>query len=142
MHAVSSSSRPISPSVTTAKVTGASSGIGLELAKAFVAEGAQVVLAARREDRLQAAVEQLNEAAGGEVGGFELHGRPGAYLGEGYALRPDGELVRNGQRTGIVVRDFLAKCVCFNRLLLNSNHWKSVWLSKYMSLGNLDGNPN
>jgi short-subunit dehydrogenase len=40
-------------------LTGASSGIGLALAKALFAEGAQLTLASRREDQLQAAAQSL-----------------------------------------------------------------------------------
>ena len=49
----------------TALVTGASSGIGAELARAFAAAGAAVVLAARRRDRL-AALEKEIHTSGGE----------------------------------------------------------------------------
>ena len=44
-------------------ITGASSGIGWALSKAFAAEGAQLVLVARRLDRLEALAEQV--AVGG-----------------------------------------------------------------------------
>lgn len=43
-------------------VTGASSGIGAAAARLFAAEGASVVLAARRVDRLQAIVRELTDA--------------------------------------------------------------------------------
>ena len=49
-----------------AVVTGASSGIGEATAEALAAEGASVVVAARREDRLQDLVGRI-EGAGGKV---------------------------------------------------------------------------
>ncbi len=48
----------------TVFITGASSGIGAEVARVFAAEGAQVAVAARRADRLAALVGEI-EAAGG-----------------------------------------------------------------------------
>ena len=44
-------------------VTGGSRGIGLDLARNFLAEGAKVVICGRKEDKLKAAEGQLN---GGE----------------------------------------------------------------------------
>jgi 3-oxoacyl-[acyl-carrier protein] reductase len=56
----------------TCAVTGASRGIGLETAKQLCAEGADVLLVARNEERLAAATEQV-AAAGGDSGGRAAH---------------------------------------------------------------------
>lgn len=50
----------------TALVTGGGSGIGLAIASAFVAVGANVVIASRKLDRLEAAAQQLR-ALGGQT---------------------------------------------------------------------------
>lgn len=53
----------------TALVTASSSGLGKASAKALAAEGANVVMNGRDEDRLQEAVEDVREDAAGEVVG-------------------------------------------------------------------------
>ena len=54
-----------------AVVTGASSGLGLHFARILAAAGASVALMARRADRLQTAVAEI-EAAGGTARAFSL----------------------------------------------------------------------
>ena len=49
-------------SVETVLVTGASSGIGLELARCFAAEGCRLVLVARKSDALEALATELRKA--------------------------------------------------------------------------------
>ncbi|MEZ6065916.1 MAG: SDR family oxidoreductase [Planctomycetaceae bacterium] len=51
----------------TALITGASSGIGRELAKLFAANGSRLILVARSEEKLQALAEELRQAHGVEV---------------------------------------------------------------------------
>ncbi|MEL6792719.1 MAG: SDR family oxidoreductase, partial [Pseudomonadota bacterium] len=51
----------------TAIITGASDGLGLATAKRFVAEGANVVMNARRADHLATAAKTVTAAGGGDV---------------------------------------------------------------------------
>ena len=55
---------PEAASRETALITGASSGIGAELASRFARDGADVVLLARREDALRTRAEELEDAHG------------------------------------------------------------------------------
>ena len=50
--------------MATALITGASSGIGLELARVFAADGIDVILSARSEDKLNALAKEVSEAHG------------------------------------------------------------------------------
>ncbi len=51
----------------TVLITGASSGLGMELAKLFAADGSDLVLVARREERLNELAEQLKSEHGVEI---------------------------------------------------------------------------
>lgn len=51
----------------TAVVTGASSGIGVAIAKQLANEGADVVLAARRKDKLEQVVKEINSLGKGKA---------------------------------------------------------------------------
>ena len=51
-----------------ALITGASSGIGLELAQVFAADGVDVILSARSEDKLHALAEEVREKYGVKAG--------------------------------------------------------------------------
>jgi len=53
-------------------ITGASAGIGAACARTFAAEGARLLLAARRADRLTAMEEELSQAGAADVHSFEL----------------------------------------------------------------------
>ena len=54
-------------STETALITGASSGIGLELARLFAADKSDLVLVARRTKRLESLADQLRKEHGVEV---------------------------------------------------------------------------
>jgi NAD(P)-dependent dehydrogenase (short-subunit alcohol dehydrogenase family) len=51
-------------------VTGASMGIGKEVARLLAREGCRVAITARDADRLEAAVRELTDDTGGEIAGF------------------------------------------------------------------------
>src|SRR2546423_6895800 len=52
------------PNLRVALVTGASAGLGSEYAKLFAADGHDVVMVARRRERLDAIAKELREARG------------------------------------------------------------------------------
>lgn len=51
----------------TALITGASAGLGLEFAKLFAADGHNLVLVARRQEKLEALADELESAHGVEI---------------------------------------------------------------------------
>ena len=59
-----------------ALVTGGSAGIGLETARRFAAEGAQVYLTGRRKDVVDAAVSDIDGDVVGVVGDVAEHRQP------------------------------------------------------------------
>ncbi|MCW2528107.1 MAG: 3-hydroxy acid dehydrogenase / malonic semialdehyde reductase [Pseudonocardiales bacterium] len=61
-HPVGAGSTPANPRPRVAFVTGASSGFGAAIARRFVAEGARVIGAARRPDRLHEIADELGPA--------------------------------------------------------------------------------
>ncbi len=65
-------------------ITGASSGIGRATAKLFAAEGAKLVVGARREAELASLVAEI-KAAGGTAGGHQVVALPGDVRSENYA---------------------------------------------------------
>ena len=88
-------------------VTGASRGIGLAIARAFAAEGAFVVLAARDTARLQDAVSQI-QAAGGraEALALDVASRPSVEAGIAAVLAGHGRIDHLVNNAG-VTRDNL-----------------------------------
>jgi len=72
----------------TVFVTGASSGIGEACARAFAAEGARLLLAARRKSRLDELAPQLLQAGAREVHSLELDVRDRAKVEAGIAGLP------------------------------------------------------
>ncbi|MFH0990879.1 MAG: SDR family oxidoreductase [bacterium] len=53
-------------------ITGASSGIGLACAKAFAREGARLLIAARRKERIDTIAAEFKQLQGVDVYGFEI----------------------------------------------------------------------
>ncbi|MEO0719837.1 MAG: SDR family oxidoreductase [Pseudomonadota bacterium] len=78
-------------------VTGASSGLGAHFARALSAEGAQVAVAARRVDRLEALVNEIS-GAGGRAAAIEMDVADARSVGEGVSAA-EREL---GGLTGLV----------------------------------------
>lgn len=69
-------------------ITGASSGIGEACAYAFAHEGARVLLAARRLDRLQALEPKLKEAGAAATHAFSLDVQHASAVSEAFANLP------------------------------------------------------
>lgn len=56
-----------------AVITGGSRGLGLEMARAFAAAGARVVIASRKQEACDEAARQVSEESGQECFGFAYH---------------------------------------------------------------------
>jgi len=87
-------------SVETVLVTGASSGIGWELAKCFAADGCRLILVARKRDALQALAEELRQSHGTQTEVF-----PADLAQEGTPVRIFEHLQSNGTRLDVLVNN-------------------------------------
>jgi 3-hydroxy acid dehydrogenase/malonic semialdehyde reductase len=74
----------------TVFITGASAGIGAATAYAFAAEGARLLLAARRMEKLTVVADQALERGAAEVNAFELDVRNQPAVAEAVAGLPAG----------------------------------------------------
>jgi serine 3-dehydrogenase len=72
----------------TVLITGASSGIGAACARAFAAAGARLILAARREERLEALAGELKEAHGTESHLIQLDVRDAGVVAHAFGDLP------------------------------------------------------
>jgi len=79
-------------------VTGGSSGIGFAIARLFAAEGARVVITARRVDMLEAAAREISEATRSEVLAL-----PSDTTDQGQVDRVVAEVLRQYARIDILV---------------------------------------
>lgn len=70
-------------------ITGASAGIGAACARAFAAEGARLLLAARREDRLTAMEPELRKAGAKAIHSFRLDVQDRATVEQSIAALPE-----------------------------------------------------
>ena len=87
-------------------ITGASSGIGLALAKLFAADGSELILVARREDRLQELAQRLKQQ----------HGTQSTVIARDMAVEGSAEqLMTQLERDGIAV-DVLVNNAGFGQL--------------------------
>jgi NAD(P)-dependent dehydrogenase (short-subunit alcohol dehydrogenase family) len=85
----------------TVLITGASSGIGRELARQFAGDGADLVLIARSEDRLRELAGELTARSEERRVGKECDGvAPGGYFACGPLPASVGSVVRERAREG------------------------------------------
>ena len=73
MNSIETLSKYFDLSGKVAVITGGSRGLGLEMARAFAAVGARVVIASRKQDACDAAARQVAEESGQECLGFAYH---------------------------------------------------------------------
>ena len=99
----------------TALVTGASSGLGRELARLFAADGHDVVLVARRRPELEALAARLAAEHGVDLADCHAYGDSISDLpllelvGHPVAVNPDFRLAREARRRGWGVVDWEAE---------------------------------
>jgi uncharacterized protein len=88
------------PDTPTAMVTGATGGIGLELARILAADGVHLILVGRRRDRLDRVAAELREAHGI---GVQVEARDLSELGA--AARLWGDVASRGARIDVLVNN-------------------------------------
>jgi short-subunit dehydrogenase len=114
-------------------VTGASSGIGLATAKAFVQNGARVVLAARSIDKLKAVVEELTQA------GAEVHAVQADVKVESDCKKLVDETVNRFGGVDVLINNAgISMRAIFEELdlkvmkeVMDVNFWGTVYCTKY-----------
>ncbi len=84
----------------TTLITGASGGIGEELARVFAAKGHDLILAARREDRLQSLAEEL-----GASRAIEVHVFPADLAVPDGAAKLHAAVTEAGHEVGVLVNN-------------------------------------
>lgn len=118
-------------------ITGASDGIGLEVARLAAAEGAAVIMTARDEAKLRAAADSLNAAVAPEIAAFDLADPVAleAFLADldARGIMPD-VLVNNAGHgaSGAFVDADWAKLDLMLRLNMNALARLSHWAAKGM----------
>lgn len=127
---------PFSPSQKIVLVTGGSSGIGLEIARQLVQQGAHVWLVARRPERLEAALEQVNAA---RINPEQRSGMVAADVGDpSQAQAAVEQVIHEIGLPDLVINSagfarpgyFLEQDLDFLHTMMDVNYWGTVYITR------------